>query len=228
MRRKVRAFPFQLKEADDAGHFSGYLSVFNVIDTYNERVMPGAFEQTLKDWAIKDALPPVLWQHDYRQPIGPHTLMREDPKGLYVEGQLLVDDVPQAKTARALMKAKAVTGMSIGFNTVVDQYNRETQLTDLLQVDLWEGSIVTFPANDAAQIDSIKSLMNGGGLPTIKEFEELLRDVGFSRTQAKTVVGHGLVQLLRDVESEKTAIDAKSIVDEIFKRAPITIEDILT
>ena len=57
--------------------------------------------------------------------------MREDAHGLFVEGQLLVDDVARAKEARALMKARAVNGLSIGFVTREDSYDKVTGVRTL-------------------------------------------------------------------------------------------------
>jgi HK97 family phage prohead protease len=227
MKRKVRDFSLDIKAVSEKGEFSGYGSVYGVIDTYREMVAPGAFTASLDRWKEKGRLPPILWQHNSREPIGPFTVMKEDDKGLYVEGQLLIDDVEKAREARALMKAKAVTGMSIGFNVVVDEFNKNTEILTLKEIDLWEVSVVTFPANEAAQIEAVKSMISEGELPSLKTFEEILRDVGFSRAQAKTIVGHGYAGLLRDAES-RTTVDAKSIIDEVFNKPIITLEDIFS
>lgn len=231
MKRKNREYPFEVKELSDKGEFSGYLSVFNVIDAYKEQVVPGAFEKSLSTWGTRGRLPPLLWQHRPAEPLGPYTLMREDRKGLYVEGELLVNDLPRAKEARVLIMKKVVTGQSIGFDVIVDEFNRETGIMSLKEIDLWEGSIVTFPANEAAQVEAIKSILGDGKMPSLKEFEEVLRDVGFSRSQAKTIVCHGYSGLLRDVESRPVEVDAKSIVDELFSKSahqPITVEEIFS
>lgn len=229
MKRKIRDFAFEVKEISDQGEFSGYASVYDVVDAYKERVAPGAFAKSLEKWKSKDRLPPVLWQHRSDQPVGPYRVMREDTKGLYVEGTLLVDEVQQAREARALMKAKAVSGLSIGFTTIVEEYNKDQQVVTLKEIDLREVSIVTFPANEAAQIESVKGLLVDGKLPSIREFEEALRDVGFSQKQAKIIVGHGFAALQRDVDSGKS-IDAKSILDEVLKSTaqPINIREIFT
>lgn len=228
MKRKNREFPFEVKEISDKGEFSGYLSVNHVIDAYKEQVLPGAFERTLAKWSTRGRLPPILWQHRSAEPLGPYTKMQEDAKGLYVEGELLVKEIPRAAEARVLIIKKVVTGQSIGFDVIVDEYNKQTGILSLKEIDLWEGSIVTFPANEAAQVEAIKGLLGDGKMPSLKEFEEVLRDVGFSRTQAKAIVGHGYATLLRDAEGEKT-IDATSIIDEVLNKSrPITVSEIMS
>ena len=168
--------PFEVKAVEDDGVFEGRGSVFGNVDSYKEIVAPGAFTETLAAWKAQGRLPPVLWQHRSGEPIGPHTDMEERADGLYVKGQLLVNDVQRAKEARALMKAKAVNGLSIGFVTREDAYDRVTGIRTLKKVDLWEVSVVTFPANPAAQISSVKSAIDG--IQTFAEAESFLREVG--------------------------------------------------
>lgn len=168
--------PFEVKAVQEDGTFDGFGSVFGNVDSYKEIVAPGAFTETLSAWKSAGRLPPVLWQHRSGEPIGPYLEMEEKPQGLWVKGQLLVDDVQRAKEARALMKAKAVNGLSIGFVTREDSYDRVTGIRTLKKVDLWEVSVVTFPANPAAQISSVKSAIDG--IQSYAEAEAFLREVG--------------------------------------------------
>src|ERR1044072_5764284 len=115
----TRTVPFHVKEISASGKFSGYASVFDNLDYYRDVVRRGAFVETLAKWKELGAFPPVLWQHDSYCPIGPHTEMREDEKGLYVEGELLIadeDSNPEARKAYGLLKRKVIRGMSIGFD----------------------------------------------------------------------------------------------------------------
>lgn len=180
--------PFEVKSVDDDGVFTGYGSVFGNVDSYKEIVAPGAFADSLAAWKDSGRLPPVLWQHRSGEPIGPHLDMREDGHGLVLKGQLLVNDVARAKEARALMKAKAVNGLSIGFVPREDSFDRVTGIRTLKKIDLWEVSIVTFPANPAAQITGVKSVIDA--LETLADAERFLRDAGgLSRAQATAFIG---------------------------------------
>ncbi|SHO52860.1 prohead peptidase. Unknown type peptidase. MEROPS family U35 [Desulfopila aestuarii DSM 18488] len=182
---KYMARPFEVKAIADDGTFEGYGSVFHVEDSYRDVVAPGAFSKSLAGWRAKGSLPPVLWQHSSAHPVGPYLEMKEDGSGLWVRGQLLKDDVALAKEAYALMKAKAVTGLSIGYRTIVDEFDRETGITTLKELDLWEVSIVTFPANDLARIENVKSIT------TVRDFEEFLRESGFSKSEALRIASNG-------------------------------------
>lgn len=209
--RKKLAFPFATKELKDTGEFTGYASVFDVIDHYRDVIRKGAFLESLKDWAAKGALPPLLWQHNSALPIGPHLEMKEDDHGLWVHAHLLMDDIPEAKRAHVLLKKKVIRGMSIGFDIGDDgmEFDGKLGIWNLTKLDLWENSLVTFPANPEAQVDEVKSCLAGGKLPPPSVFEGVLRDAGFTRKQAKFITSHGYTGLrdaglsLRDAETEE-------------------------
>lgn len=196
---KVRDFDLCVKadEITDDGRFAGYGSVFGVVDSYGEVVAPKAFKKSLAELKAKKRVVPVLWQHRSAEPIGIYDTLSEDDTGLRVEGRLLIDAVGQAKEAHALLKAGAVTGLSIGYWVRKSSYDEKTGIRTLLELDLVEVSLVTFPANDDARVDAVKFKLAHGELPTLPEFERLLREAGFSKTKAAVVAAHGLNHLLR-------------------------------
>lgn len=200
--------PFQIKSVESSGHFTGYGSVFGNVDSYKEIVAPGAFAESLAQWKNSGRLPPVLWQHRAGEPVGPYLEMSEDAHGLFVHGQLLVEDVQRAREARALMQAKAVNGLSIGFVTREDSYDKVSGIRTLKKVDLWEVSIVTFPANPAAQIAAVKSAIDE--LQTLSDAEHLLRDAaGFSRAQATAFISRVKSMANGRSDSEQPPVDTE-------------------
>jgi HK97 family phage prohead protease len=143
----------ELKSIDANGRFAGYASVFNVIDNQHDVMQRGAFSKTLSRGVTNIKL---LWQHQQDEPIGIFDRIFEDAHGLYVEGRLLLD-VARAKEAYALLKAGALTGLSIGYSPSRYHIDADTGVRKLLEVDLWEVSLVTFPANEAANVTVVKS-----------------------------------------------------------------------
>ena len=204
-----KSFNLEIKAVNEDGFFSGYGAVFGNIDWYNDIILPGAFKNTLAQWSGKSKFPPVLWNHSTNEPIGVYTKLIEDEKGLYVEGRLLVDDVPKAKSTHALLKAGAIDGLSIGYRTVKSAYNENTDIRELIELDLSEISIVTTPANKHSLVTSVKSKLEDGELPSLPEFEKFLRESGFSKSQSVAIAGKGLRHLLSESEDEK--LQAKSI-----------------
>jgi HK97 family phage prohead protease len=85
----------------------------------------------------------MLYQHFAHAPIGVWEEIAEDSRGLYVRGRL-VDAVEQARDVRALLAEGALDGLSIGFRTVRAKRGPAGGRT-LLEIELWEISVVTFP-----------------------------------------------------------------------------------
>lgn len=208
--RKQLDFSFQVKEVKEDGVFEGYGSVFNIQDSYRDIVMPGAFAESLAKHKTKGSMPALLWQHQPSEPIGVWEEMKEDETGLFVRGKLLIDDDPLARRAYAHLKAGSISGLSIGFMTLVDEWDREAKVNRLKKVDLWETSIVTFPANDAARVQAVKALEH---ITNIREFEAVLRDeLGFTTKQAKKIASGGWPALNeRDVRGDELEATVNSV-----------------
>jgi len=207
----------ELKSLAESGVFEGYAAVFSVIDKVGDRIAPGAFSEALASCRLDGRLPPLLWQHDPKEPIGVLRDMREDASGLYVKGELFVADIARAREAYKLLRENVVTGLSIGYRA--KGAHREGKARVLTGIELLEVSMVTFPANDFARVARVKSALLSGGMPGPKEFEALLRDAGLSRKQAKGFLAHGYKSLSprevaegHDTDGLARAIDALAAV----------------
>ncbi len=133
---------------EEEGVISGYASVFGVVDQHNDLINNGAFKK-IDPQKVK-----LLWQHNLEEPIGIVEEIYEDDYGLYFRAKLLLD-LPQAKTAYNLVKSKAISGVSIGFKPLKYHYKQDTRIIE--NIDLWEISLVTFPANMDANILEVKN-----------------------------------------------------------------------
>lgn len=194
----------EVKLSDEkAGTFSGYGAVFGNRDSYDDVIEKGAFKESLREWEALGKLPPMLLNHgaifggsaDDNVPIGVWTLMEENSKGLKVEGRLFALGTQRGTYIYEGMKAGALDGLSIGFRT------REARMgtkpgepsRTLLNIDLRELSVVTFPANPKARIPqgSVKSVfatLADLSIEELREFEAALRDGGFSQKDAATAL----------------------------------------
>lgn len=161
LEQKSLHLPFELKRFDQSGRFAGYASIFGVVDNQNDVIEAGAFSETLKGRVHEIRL---LWQHKQEEPIGHFRVIFEDKRGLYVEGQLQLE-VKRAREALALMQTKALSGLSIGYSPTRYSIDAATGIRYLQEVQLWEISLVTFPANEGANITVVK----GGGVPKTQE-----------------------------------------------------------
>lgn len=203
IRRKQVAF--KAEDVADTGTFRGYGSIFGNLDHGKDIVERGAFGASLASLKTSGAAVPMLWQHKTDEPIGDWSDLEEDETGLKGTGNLWVDVAPYARIAHRGMKARAVTGLSIGYRVKRETYDRTSGVTVLHELDLLEISPVTFPMNDLARVQSVKSILEAGGLPAMNEFEKFLREAGFSKTQAAAIANHGLGKLLRSESGDAQA-----------------------
>lgn len=203
---------FEIKEVKSSGAFAGYGSVYNVVDQGDDIVAPGAFADSLAELAAKNRMPAMLWQHNSAEPCGAYTLMKEDANGLYLEGKLALKTQRGAE-AYELLQMKAISGLSIGFMTRQDSFDQKTGIRTINKADLWEVSLVTFPCNDQARIDSVKSIDE---IIDLKSAERYLREsCGLSRSAAVAFMSrlNGLKQSESVVDKE-----AKQLIEALSSR----------
>lgn len=186
-----------LGEVEEDGVFSGYASLFGKADLGKDVVERGAFAKSLRQHGAAGVR--MLFQHDPNEPIGAWTEIREDERGLFVRGQI-ARGVARGREVLELMRAGALDGLSIGFRTVRARKDAGSGLRRILEADLWEISVVTFPMLPGARVDKVKAQK----LPTKREFERwLTRDAGLTRGQALTVLTKGYAELLRERDAAR-------------------------
>ncbi len=173
--RKKLDFNLTLKSIDSSGTFAGYASVFNVVDNQRDIIMRGAFSQTLKG-RVGDIK--LLWQHQQDEPIGIFTRIFEDTLGLYVEAKLLLT-VQRAQEAYALLKAGALSGLSIGYSPLRYSTDPKSGIRSIAEVELWEISLVTFPANAAATVTVVKQTKADTSYPETESWQQAQRSGQF-------------------------------------------------
>jgi HK97 family phage prohead protease len=163
----IQSFSFELKSLTDAGQFTGLASTYGNVDQGGDVVMPGAFARTLQD-AGKQR--PLLYEH--RSPVGLVTL-QDSPKGLLAEGQLSLG-IQQAKDALVLLRDGVLKGLSIGFQIIKEAFNGD--IRQLLEVKLFEVSLVCFPMNEQATVTAVKSMQLSEIERTARELRRFFAD----------------------------------------------------
>lgn len=154
-------------DVSDAGEITGLAWPFGSPDSYGDTIQKGAFSSP------SDI--PMLFDHDTSQVIGVWNDIKETSRGLEVRGRLLIDEVPRASEVRAMIRSKAVTGLSIGF--IATESNRVRGGGSVISaLELKECSVVPVPAHPGAQITSIKTAVGGKGTPLSKAVIKNLDD----------------------------------------------------
>ena len=202
------------------GVFTGFAATFlGAPDSYGDIIAPGAFAESLADHAKSGTMPAMFWSHDQSEPIGRWTDLKETSAGLEVAGKLTLETKRGAE-AYALMKDGAL-GLSIGYGIPSGGAVYQDDHTRMLKkIKLWEISPVALPANPAAKITSVKSIIRPDN---IRDLETRLRDdLGFSSREAKAIASRGWSALAaeqKDDELQQVAALLKSAAMQFNKQS---------
>jgi uncharacterized protein len=144
---------------------AGYASVFDLVDSQNDVIRQGAFASA----SVRKVK--LLWQHDPNKPIGSIKSLSEDAYGLKFEAEIN-NEIETGREASALIKQGAICGLSIGFSVNSFVYDKNG-IRVINGGDLSEISVVTFPANEKAEITSVKSKSGNEAKKEISPIDEL-------------------------------------------------------
>ena len=187
-------FVLDTKPLDDEGNVEGLAVGYGNVDFGGDQVMPGAIGKSIAGRARV----PMLLFHDMKRPAGVWTSFVETNDGLLVKGKFSLSTAA-AKEAHGLVKDGAIGGLSMGYQ--VAKHRFQGKVRQIMEAVLHEISLVTIPMNEKTLIISVKDILEGGGKPTVREFEQFLRDAGgFSKTLAAAIAGKAAPHLQGDPE----------------------------
>lgn len=162
MSKEIRSFVHQMDietREDGSQSLVGYAAVFNSnsvdmgwVDTFTESIAPGAFARSLQqNTDVRALLDHQTGMIIARTKNGTLSL-QEDSVGLKVR----ITPVPTEDGKKAIewVRSGLVDAMSFGFETVNDKWSVRNgkQHRELLDVNLFEVSLVAFPAYPATSI----------------------------------------------------------------------------
>lgn len=203
LEHKLVSKPYSVKAVSGAGGegmIEGYGAVFNdphptsswsLDDDWMDVIAPGTFDRTLAETKARGTLPMMLWMHQRGNVPGAWRSVVEDKSGLMLQGQVSLNaKTPSQVGVYELLKMGAVSGLSIGFQTIKCQLDEETKVRTIQDVELTEVSIVDMPGGPSARVTDVKSHPKN-----IQFLETVLRDAGLSRKEAKAVLAKGFAAL---------------------------------
>ena len=188
---EYKEYSYDFKDITEEGVFTAYASTFGgEPDSYDDIIEKGAFSKTLSKGGRNKNGIMMLWGHDHTKVLGVWPEIKEDSKGLYVKGQIALKTQLGSETYE-LLKIGAVKGLSIGYSVIDSKIIRDAKgnflQRVLKEIDLWEVSLVTFPANLNAQVTGVKN-SNVLDCKTERELEKNLRDAGYSKKEAQYII----------------------------------------
>lgn len=168
--------------------FSCYGNVKGNIDHALDRVVDGAYRDSIASHKAAGTMPKFFWMHNpWDTPVGVWTAMEEDSKGLYLEGRF--SNTPKGNELYELYKDNALDSFSIGYRVNDEKWNNTLGCNDLIKVDIREISAVTFACNEESRLVDIKSKLGEGKVLTKAELRALLESVpaGLSKRQIERI-----------------------------------------
>lgn len=150
---EYKSFNYKIKAVDEAENIvEGYGAFFDNMDSYRDIIKKGSFLKTIAENRERMKF---LWQHDMAEPIGKFLEMFEDENGLYIKAKISNTDV--GSKAMQLIRDGVLDEMSIGYETIKDEYDRQNNVRYIKEVKLYEVSIVTIAANSLAKVTAYKN-----------------------------------------------------------------------
>lgn len=193
-------FALDTKAIDDDGNIEGLAVGYGDIDHGGDIVLPGAISGSISG---RKTLPMLLY-HDQKRPAGVWNSFTETSEGLLVKGRFSMS-TSLGKEAHGLARDGALAGLSMGYKTIRQKF--EGKARHLVEVALHEISLVTIPMHDRTRIISVKDIMAGGEMPTVREFEEFLRDAGgFSKSLAAAIASKATPHLRGEPEAKASEL----------------------
>ena len=227
-----------LRENEGAWVICGYITTHNT-DRKRERVMPGAPDAALNRRHTERILQGLksgvrfLWHHDQEVIIGFPTVMRVDPKGVYVEAEFLQDeDFVEARKAYKLAKMGLLTDFSIGYTVLRESKGNDGlgPTRDLDEIDIQEFSVVVVPMNPEANVTEVKSQDEYEKAKVEKKMEEIksLRDEVAALRETVQALVVGLSSSLREEEVEVAPAEQEPVAvvteSEVVVDEPVLVE----
>ena len=154
------------------GVFSGYAVRWGEKSKNDGLVFrKGAFTKSID--AKGEAGIKMLYQHADYDVIGVWKYMAEDRVGLFVRGQINLD-LELGREVVSNMQKGALDGLSVGY------WDAKVEGGEVVEADLAEISIVTFPALSGSQVDSVpKTLYVRRDVTNVKDIVAWARKQGF-------------------------------------------------
>lgn len=157
---KTYAASIEVKAASEAaphGEFTALVSVFGNVDLVGDRVVKGAFSDSLAEYEAAGKSIPVVWSHDWATPesyIGKALSAEETDEGLMVRGAFF--DTERAQTVRNLLTERVVTEFSFAYD-VIDEQKADDGANELLKLRLLEVGPTLKGANPETQLVAAKA-----------------------------------------------------------------------
>lgn len=240
---RIKSCPVQIKAAGaqdgtDEGEFEAIVAAYNV-DSVGDKIIPGAFADSLDEWKASGNPIPVLWSHMSQDPdyhIGWVLDVEERAEGLWVKAQLDPEDLADKNTKAAkvykLLKGNRVTQFSFAYDILEGGWiEKENEaFYELRKLKLYEVGPTLIGANQTTELLDVKSAsgrpvtvqINSGSADDLTDVRDAVAKA--LTVQALTPAKAGRVLSAKNENRIKTIAElAQELLDSV--KASETVED---
>jgi len=179
---QVKSIPVNIKDMSVADRtVTGYFASFGNIDYDNDMFEPGAFNKTIQEWGPDGKNKIVhLYQHDTAMPLAKPKVLKADERGVYFESQFATTSY--GMDVLKLYEAGVINEHSVGFQIVraMPETLDGKEFNRINEVRMWEGSTVTFGANEETPFSGIKSMSKPDLLDRVNKLTKAVRNGTFT------------------------------------------------
>ena len=147
-REHIDVLDVRLSSAGDDGTLDAIAVRFDTLDTYGTTFDRNAFGNMSKRRAV------MLWSHMQDQVIGSWTDFTASDTDLRATGRLNLE-IARAKEVRSMLLAGDIAGVSIGFETLKDEW-RADGVRHIRKAIIHEISLVALPSVPGARVTSVR------------------------------------------------------------------------
>ena len=160
---------------------TGYFASFGNVDYDNDMFEAGAFNKTIAEWGPTGRNKIVhLYQHDTSMPLAKPKVLKADEFGVYFESQFA--NTSYGNDALKLYEAGVINEHSVGFQIIrsVPETIDGKTFNRINEVRMWEGSTVTFGANENTPFAGMKSLSKVDIIERVNKLTKAVRNGTFT------------------------------------------------
>ena len=195
----------ELKAADN-GIIEGYFSTYDKTpDSYGDIIDPGAFTKTFEKREESGHPFPLCFNHDFSAVIGAVDSVKDTEKGPFITAHFL--DTDQAQDVRKMLQSGAIYQFSFAYDILgarkpTPEEEKDGVMQVLTEVEVFEISVVTVPANQNAVVTEVKS-----GRRNSKKDADIIKQI---RDLAQSLLDED-----DDKTPEETEADAEKAAPEV-------------
>lgn len=218
-----------LLKADEAGTISGFFSTYEKTpDSYGDIILPGAFTKTIEKRKESGHPFPLCFNHDFDKVIGVVDSVEEKENGPYIEAHFL--DTAQAQDVREMVKSGAIYQFSFAYDVIKSRKPTEEEekagvFNVLEEVEVFEISVVTVPANQNAIVTDVKAYVEDvkSGRRNSKKDADAIREAiallkGVLEDEEETDEGKQTDEVNEASEESKSAVNLEKSVGSLLEK----------